>query len=335
MRAAFDLDLDAAAAAQRVRAGLRRGHYRVLDAAASEGADLYGDRFRWAPFGTVIAHVSFVVILAGFVVSATTGFKDDTFIAPVGVPVEVGHGTGLVVTAASFHDSYYDNGAPKDYVSDLILTSGGVQVARQETRVNDPLRYDGVWFHQASFGIGADIVATKGGQEIFRQTVPLQWSSSDGRQSIGQFAIPAAGVQAYVIEAASGQVLAELPAGSLALEVHRDGVATPDVKVITQGQSADIAGITYTFARNRQYTGLTISRDPGSWVVWVGSALLILGSMLVFFLPYRRVWARVRPHADGTSHVMIAAPLKRDPGFEPVFTDLVHHIADSDAPSDR
>lgn len=117
--------------------------------------------------------------------------------------------------------------------------------------------------------------------------------------------------------------------------VHRDGVATPDVKVITQGQSADIAGITYTFARNRQYTGLTISRDPGSWVVWVGSALLILGSMLVFFLPYRRVWARVRPHADGTSHVMIAAPLKRDPGFEPVFTDLVHHIADSDAPSDR
>ena len=43
----------------------------------------------------------------------------------------------------------------------------------------------------------------------------------------------------------------------------------------------------------------------------------------------------MRPHADGTSHVMIAAPLKRDPGFEPVFTDLVHHIADSDAPSDR
>lgn len=38
------------------------------------------------PFGTVIAHVGFVVILAGFVVSATTGFKDDTFIAPVGVP---------------------------------------------------------------------------------------------------------------------------------------------------------------------------------------------------------------------------------------------------------
>ena len=73
----------------------------------------------------------------------------------------VGHDTGLTVTAMSFQDSYYDNGSPKDYVSDLVVTKGGVQVARQETRVNTPLIVDGVWFHQSFFGVGADVTATK------------------------------------------------------------------------------------------------------------------------------------------------------------------------------
>ena len=45
--------------------------------------------------------------------------------------------------------------APKDYVTDLVLSVDGREVARQDVRVNDPLRYDGVMFHQAHFGIAA------------------------------------------------------------------------------------------------------------------------------------------------------------------------------------
>jgi cytochrome c biogenesis protein len=326
LHATFDLPGDVDSAVARVKKGLRHEHFRVLDGVASKGADVYADRFRWGPFGTVVAHLSFIVILAGFVVSANMGFKDSSVIAPVGVPVEVGHGTGLTVTAMSFQDSYYDDGTPKDYVSDLVVTKGGAQVARQETRVNSPLVYDGVWFHQAFFGVGADISATSGGKSVFTQTVPLQWNSSDGQQSIGQFNIPSAGITVYVIEAASGQVLADLPAGSAALEVHTTGVTDPTVQVVSQGKSVTIGDVTYTFARNRQYTGLAVTRDPGSPLVWIGSALLILGSYLVFFLPHRRVWIRVRPGADGTSRVQLGSALKRDPAFEPRFDALVSRL---------
>jgi len=41
---------------------------------------------------------------------------------------------------------------------------------------------------------------------------------------------------------------------------------------------------------------------------------------------------RVRDNADGTSQVRLGAPLKRDPGFEPVFEDLVSTINRTDAP---
>jgi cytochrome c biogenesis protein len=327
LSASFDLPVGVAAASEQVLVSLNHDRFRVLASAATKkGADLYADKFRWGPFGTVVAHLSFVVIMAGFVVSGTIGFKDDSFIAPVGVAVEVGHGTGLTLTALSFNDSYYDDGSPKDYVADVQLTRDGQEVARQEVRVNDPLRYGGVWFHQAFFGVGADIKATVGGQTVFSETVPLQWKSTDGQQSIGQFEIPSQKVSVYVIEAASGQVLADLPAGTMALEVHTDGVEDPTVQVVEQGKSTVIGDVTYSFDRNRQYTGLTISHDPGSWVVWLGSILLILGSCLVFFFPHRRVWARVRANADGSSHVDIAAPLKRDPTFEPDFADIVNRI---------
>lgn len=331
LKAEFVLPVGVDAAVERVKAGFAQEHFRVLDGSKkSKGADVYADKFRWGPFGTVVAHLSFLIILAGFVVSGTSGFKDNQVIAPIGVPVAVGHDTGLTVTAMSFQDSYYDNGSPKDYVSDLVVTKGGVQVARQETRVNTPLIVDGVWFHQSFFGVGADVTATKDGQTIFTDTVPLQWTSNDGQQSIGQFAIQSAGVSVYVIQAASGAKLADLPAGSVALEVHKTGVTDPQVQVVSQGKSATIDGITYTFDRNRQYTGLAITRDPGSWIVWLGSILLILGSYLTFFLPHRRVWVRVRPTAKGSS-IQVGSPIKRDPAFEPRFNDIVARIQSTES----
>lgn len=332
LRAALDLPLDADAAAQRVRAGMRRKHLRVVEGGKPGDVSLYGDRFRWGPFGTVVAHLSFVVILAGFVVSASLGFRDEQFIAPIDVMTEVGHGTGLAVKAHSFHDDYYEDGSPKDYVSDIELFYEGRSIARQDIRVNQPLIHDDIWFHQSFFGVGADITVTDGGSEVFDQTVALGWRSSDGTKAIGQFALPGKGITVYVVQAASGQVLADLPAGAIALEVSREGQSTPVVQVLDPGESVEIEGMTWTFERNRQYTGITIKRDPGSNVVWLGTILLILVSTLVFFLPHRRVWARIRPNGDGTSRVLLGASMKRDPGMEPAFEELLHHIQGDDAP---
>lgn len=325
LKASFDLSEDTAAASDRVRGLLRDGRFRVLDGTAAPG-DLYADRFRWAPFGTVLAHISFLIIMLGFVVSAAFGFRIEALTAPIGTPVEVGHGTGMTVLAHSFHDSYYDNGTPKDYVSDVSLLVNGTEVARQNVRVNDPLIHDGVWFHQSFFGIGADLLATEGDQVLFQQLVSMGMKSNDGMRTYGQFEVPAKGLTVWIGQAASGKSVPDLPPGTVFLEIHKAGVEQPAIQVLTQGQPVEIDGITWTFERNRQYTGLTVKTDPGSIFIWVGSILLMLGSCLVFFVPHRRIWVQVRPNADGTSHVKLAAPTKRDPAFEPVFADLVHRI---------
>ena len=238
------------------------------------------------------------------------------------MPVSVGHGTGLAVEAKSFTDTYYDNGAPKDYVSDLALTKDGQQVARHETRVNSPLIYDGVWFHQSSFGNGADVTVTEGGSGGLLR----DWSRSSGSPTTASRASASSpsrrrGITVFVVEAASGQVLAG-PARRLGPARGAQGRRQRPARRTRSSARASpptSTGLTYTYERNRQYTGLTVKQDKGSWIVWLGSALLILGCYLVFFMPHRRVWVRVRDNADGTSRVTVGAPLKRDPGFEPVF----------------
>lgn len=311
-------------AIERVRAVLRSAHFRTVDDPDGDTLHLYADRFRFGPLGTVLAHVSFVVILLGAVLSATTGFKNTEFTVAQGATSAVGHGTGLSMGLKEFTDSYYANGAPRDYASDLVLYKNGAVVKRQTVRVNQPMRYGGVSFFQSFFGVAAALRVTDGaGRTLYDRGVPLAYSSDDGTHSIGQFGIPSKKLFVYVITPASGQVDPNIKAGQVQLEIHRDGSNDPiATEVISQGKPTTIDGLRYTFERPRQFTGLIVSRDRGANVVWLGSALLVAGIVLVFFFPHRRIWVRVRRSAAGTTQVLAAATMRRDPGFEPRFQQL-------------
>ena len=74
-----------------VREVLQSHRFRTITDPDDDGLNLYADRFRWGPFGTVVAHLSFVIILVGFFVSATTGFKNTQLVVPVGSTVQIGN----------------------------------------------------------------------------------------------------------------------------------------------------------------------------------------------------------------------------------------------------
>ena len=317
-----------------VREVLKSHHFRTVNDPDDDGLNLYADRFRWGPFGTVIAHLSFVVILLGFFLSATTGFNDTQVTASVGSKVEVGHGTGLSVEAKSFTSAFYPDGSPKDYASDLVLYKNGVQVDRQMVRVNHPLVWDGVAFYQSFYGVAAAMqVKDAAGKTLFDEAVPLVWSSKDGQHSIGQFNLAGKGLSVYVVGMASGKTDPNIKAGQMQLEISQAGKDAPiATEVVSQGKPTTIGGLDYTFERTRQFTGLIVARDPGAIVVWVGSTLLVLGMFLVFFFPHRRVWVRVRK-TPGGSEILCASTMKRDVAFEPQFRQLVTDIQLAGTPS--
>src|SRR5690606_16216579 len=164
---------------------------------------------------------------------------------------------------------------PMDYVSDVVLYDDGREVARQEVRVNTPLRYHGVKFNQAYFGVAADMVVTDAaGSEIMRQGVPLDRATGDGLYVFGRVELPESDLVLYVIEPASGQVDPGIAPGQVQVELYRQSGEEPvGTEILTQGTPTTVSDLTVTFERSQKFTGLMVSRDPGAPWVWAGSIL--------------------------------------------------------------
>ena len=62
---------------------------------------------------------------------------------------------------------------------------------------------------------------------------------------------------------------------------------------LDEGQDIAANGYRYEFAGSREFTGLTVRRDPGGIIFWIAVGLGVVGMSATFFAPRRRIWARV------------------------------------------
>ncbi len=303
---------------------LRKAGYRVLPNGHGDG--WYADRFRWMPFGTAVAHVAFVVILVGVLVSSLAGFSDKDFSVTVGSRREVGHQTGLAVAATAFSASHDDQGRPRDYASELVLYQDGAEVARQTVRVNQPLRYRGVAFYQAAYGTAAVVtVRDAGGRTVYSGGVPLQWTSNDGQNVYGRVVLAEQGIEMYVIGAASGAQSTDIKPGQVAVQLYGEGQRQPlGSQVLSPGKEVVLGDLRFTFEREQQFTGLIVARDPGALLVWIGSGLIVVGMVLTLFFRHRRLWVQVRDQS-GQAVLRVASPDRQDT----VFARQVHGLVTS------
>jgi len=72
----------------------------------------------------------------------------------------------------------------------------------------------------------------------------------------------------------------------------------------------------------KEYTGLSVTKDPGVWVVWIGCGLMIFGFILSFFFSHQRVWVRI-PKSPGGEIVLAGSANKNRVSFEKTFGELV------------
>ncbi len=78
---------------------------------------------------------------------------------------------------------------------------------------------------------------------------------------------------------------------------------------------------------HRQATGLQITKAPGKNVVYAGSAMLVAGLFMLFYVSQRRVWAMVRPGEGGGSELIMAGVNQRSPeAFEQEFETIANAV---------
>ena len=320
MRAAFTVAVDAPAAAAAVRTGFKRAGYRSVEDSGDSVA-LYADRFRFSRLGTMLTHLSLVLILVGAIMGRIWGWKDNQFIVPQGATKEVPLARHLSVKLEQFEEEWYVDGPPKDFSSELVIYENGREVKRGTTRVNAPLTYDGIAFNQAFFGQVAVVeVKDAAGNVVFNEGVPLAWTAREGNRPIGFLELPEQQVRGYVVGPEPGSYDAAIPLGTMRLELYDPNTGQLlGIENLPRNKTVVAEGLSFTFLRESQFTGLKVVKDPGVNVIWVASALMVLGLVMVFWFPHRRLWALCTARPGGGADVRLAAASQRDLGMEKDF----------------
>lgn len=69
----------------------------------------------------------------------------------------------------------------------------------------------------------------------------------------------------------------------------------PQAVGLDPGEGAEISGYRYTFVGQREFAGLQVKKDRSDILIWVAAGMLLLGLVITFWVPRRRLWAKMTP----------------------------------------
>jgi cytochrome c biogenesis protein len=306
---------------------LRRQRYQVTTESDSEGTHIYAERNRYARFGTFLSHAGIILAIVAALWGNLAGFSDSSLAIPNGSVRAVGHGTGLSVLNEGFIEEDYPDGRPKDYRSDLVIYENGKEVKRETVRVNEPVEYQGIRFHQAFFGNAAvirvkDIVNNK---LLFEDGVALAYRDEQYGEArpVGFFTLYDGRLNIDVIGTAQDAVddfIQPWEVGIIARISDNNTILFSEK--LAQGEPFAIAGLEFTFLREKQFTGLSVVKNPGVKFIWLASAFMVLGIYTVLYFPYHRIWVLCSQYSQQPT-VSLAGVAPRLSGFDGEFQRLL------------
>jgi len=335
-------------------AQLRKRHYRLRSVQDEEVTYIYANKNSWATLATFVFHAALVTLLMAGVLSLWHGFPPDsparrflpaplvslsdnlagfTFdqALPAGQSAVVyprGTAHNISFRVNSFTATFDPKtGLATDYVTDLSVYRDGELVARSNhLRVNDPLSYDGIIFHQSSL-IPSVTITVGDAQGCFVCAQPIVLDQSgivQGLEVDYANGIPIAGtsmtMSVILFPHPPSQQLAQIPHPLFLISIGTPGTPANQDKAVVRlakgesGQSVDKQW-TITVNNAQQATVLLVTKDSGSQLVWPTAILLILSLCATFYFPQRRIWVRIQD-----THVNMAALREH---FTNIRTDLL------------
>jgi cytochrome c biogenesis protein len=317
---------------------LRDHRFSVREAAGPDGSSfVYGDRNRWMKLATLVSHLGLILFLVAGLVTARLGDEQGLVVAegdtltvqPIGTPGL------LLVKNLGFDAPGLETGVPSDFTTDLAVYRDGELLARKTIRVNDPLTAGGYTFHQNGFGPAPDIEikSTLDGSILWSGPVPL--TDAAGGRPFGAIPIPGRpyGLELLLDRTDTGVgTLITLPYAVRGTKP--DG--TPDIVqgfpvLVVRGDTVTMEGLDMSVHLRgfSDYTLLIAKRDPGQPIIWGAFIALLSGLAVTFYLPRRRVWAKLR----GDGRLDLVGRSDRQVDFDREFGSLVDALVVARGPS--
>ncbi len=300
--------------------------------APADSLALVAEKGRWSRYMVYVIHVSVLWIFFGAWTGSMYGFKGVLNLAEgetsqeVFVPRERAMiALPFQVRCDDFDVSFYENGMPKEFRSDVTILENGIPVLNTSIRVNDPISYHGVTFYQASYGAllkRARVAFTKSEEgERFELDLPfgeaLPFGSTGRKIQLVDFTEDFSGFGPAVAMATWKE--GEQPSGSWILLSHPD----------FHGNRLQGYQVSVLDSERGYYTGLQVKRDPGVPIVLSGFVALLVGLLCTFYVSHKKLYLWAHRNNPGTTLVAAAWTNKKSLAFEREFQHLCDRLADT------
>jgi cytochrome c biogenesis protein len=282
--------------------GFRHSHLEKTD----KGFCIFGEKGRWTRFGVYTVHLSVILLLIGGLIGSIFGF--DGFVnIPEGesvTSIRLGNnGKTLALDfelrCDDFNVSFYDSGMPKEYRSSLTILERGQPVLTKEIIVNDPLRYKGVSMYQSSYGsmppskASLNLISKKTGM-IYNREVAVG-EVIELPEKLGTFVLSGFDASANF----RGQNIGNALRGTLTSENGQPieillPMRFPSFDKMRRGELV----ISVAELKQRFFTGLQVTSDPGVWLVYMGFIVMIFGCYITFFMSHQQFCVEVLEKAN-------------------------------------
>lgn len=305
--------------------------WRFVSADREGGRLFAAQKGNWTRLGVIMVHVSILVIFAGAIIGAAFGYKGFVMI-PEGKAAKQIYAYDAERTAIPldftvrcdrFVLDLYDNGAPKEFLSELVVLKDGQEVLKKSIEVNDPMHYGGLTFYQSSYEAYDDGVVLE-----------IENGASKAKKKFivgfGEQALWPEERLSFGVVNRMGSGMAGFARGQIWL---KSGDSEPVQFWVNSGQSALVerpAGNYVLTLRPLYATGLQVAKDPGVWYVYVGCMMMLVGLYIAFFLSHRKIWLHISGDGAGSIVRVAGSSNKNKIGFENDFAALVDRLAQSD-----
>jgi cytochrome c biogenesis protein len=324
---------------------LRRRDFGVASHSAGYQANLFAEKGKISEWGSIVFHLSFLVILLGLIYSGVTRHVGLMIIAEgqtvtdqsqdylkLGRRPLLGaeHG-GFQVRLERFEPTYYQGRTGVDYAAELTVLEGGRPVKRQVVRVNEPLTYKGASFLLVRYGFAPRFVLTDAeGKEVFDGFVNLV-VLTEGAEDF--FDIPGTGLRVRVrlypdMAVEEGQMRSRSlqPINPVAHLVVSDEARTLFEGAVPLGDAAHWGEVSLSFSELRYWSQYHVAKDPGKGIIYGGFWLGVAGIAARYLFVRKRLWASLEGGPEGTRLVLGGRAEQFDALFAEEFATLVSQI---------
>jgi len=308
------------------------GYSRTED--TEKGFCIFTEKWRWARLGVYVVHLSIILMLIGAFLGSNFGFEGF-----VNIPEGKGIKNIRISNSAKtypldfqlrcddFNVTFYESGAPKEFRSSLTILENDNPVFQKNIIVNDPLRYKGINIFQSSYGLLPPEEVTlkftiqeSGISYIKKLLIGQQINIPEG---LGTFGLKGFTKSADFRGHALGEAFIGViePANGKSIEIILP-LRFPSFDKMRKGEVL----VSVEEYKEKYYTGLQVTKDPGVWVVYSGFIFMIVGCFITFFMSHQRICVEAVKSGKKTKVMIAGTSNKNKIGMENIIARILKRI---------